>query len=107
MMYMDQIASRVLGQRGWSLMTIAADVSSFDPQLMILMQKYTLHAIPELPNFLLIVVGRECTSRTKCDGHRRSATRLHDARNCRTEKRDTVSQCKFSAIVLVLLNTIA
>jgi hypothetical protein len=67
----------------------------------------SLHPISELSDLLLVVIRRKCACRSKRNRHRRSPPCLHDARNCRSEKRDTVSEREFRSIILVLFDAIA
>lgn len=63
--------------------------------------------IPELAHLLLVVVSRQRTSRTQSDRHRRASAGLHDARYRRAHQHDAVAKRKFSAVILVLLDTVA
>jgi hypothetical protein len=70
-------------------------------------RRCTLHTIPKLPDLLLIIVRCKRTRRTERNWHRRPSSRLYDSGNGRSEKRDTVSEREFSAIVLVFFDTVA
>ena len=65
------------------------------------------HPVPKLANLLLIVVRRQSTRRPQRNRHRRSSTRLHDARNRRSKQHHAVAERELSTVVLVLLNAVA
>ena len=70
-------------------------------------QTHHLDPVPKLAHLLLIIPSRQSASRSQCNRHWRTSTRLDNSRDCRTHEQNTVAQGKLSAVILVLLDAVA
>lgn len=64
-------------------------------------------AVPELSDLLLIVVSGKKARSAECNGNGSPSACFDDPWDCRSKQDHTVAQCKFCAVVFVLLDEVA
>lgn len=68
---------------------------------------HRLHAEPEFPKLLLVVVGTETTNSKKNQWHWGSSSSLDYSGGTEASEKGTIRECKLGAVILVFLQEIA